>query len=162
MDAMDDKSTATVTDATSASHMRLELADLSYRRQTLLAQLGEAVFERTRANPAARENDEFLYAAIESIDQARIELQETLDRLQGTTAASAQATPLVCPSCGSSVLRGDLFCMACGVRLVSIKEAEETVVEDVPAAEAESIDEGAPEDQASSETLVPLEDLLQS
>ena len=166
MDAMDDKSTATTTDATSAAHLRLELADLSYRRQTLLAQLGEVVFKRTRSNPAARENDEFLYAAIESIDQARIELQETLDHLQGATAGTIQATPLVCPSCGSEVMRGDLFCMACGVRLVSVTEADEPttedVVEDAPAAEAEPIDEGAPEDQGSSEALVPLEDLLQS
>lgn len=166
MDAMDDKSTATTTDATSAAHLRLELADLSYRRQTLLAQLGEAVFGRMRSNPAARKNDEFLYAAIESIDQARIELQETLDHLQGATAGTIQATSLVCPSCGSEVMRGDLFCMACGVRLVSVTEADEPttedVVEDAPAAEAEPIDEGAPEDQGSSEALVPLEDLLQS
>lgn len=138
MDSMDHTSIVTSesmgesADVTSAARVRLELADLSRRRQTLMAQLGEAVFERTHTDALARKDDEFLYAAIESLDKTRIELQETLDRLReggAQDASMTSMTALTCPSCGSEVMRGDLFCMTCGIRLVETKQAEEVPVQ---------------------------------
>ncbi len=110
--------------------LKAQIADLGRSRNSLMAQLGESLYEETRTNDAFRNSREGLYASIENLDAQRAALQQELASVEqqmrptpviqpaaptGFVAGGAPAAR-ACSQCGSPMGSDDQFCFNCGAR----------------------------------------------
>lgn len=100
---------------TKAISLKAQIADLNRSRVSLMAQLGESLYEPTRALEEYRASREALYVSIEELDAQRIALQNELDSIERqANLATAPAPAVRCPKCGRGLSQGDAFCPGCG------------------------------------------------
>ncbi len=110
--------------------LKAQIADLGRSRNSLMAQLGESLYEETRTNDAFRNSRERLYASIENLDAQRAALQQELASVEqqmrptpviqpaAPTGFAAGGAPAAraCSQCGSPMGSDDQFCFNCGAR----------------------------------------------
>lgn len=116
--------------------LKAQIADLGRSRNSLMAQLGESLYEETRTNDVFRNSREGLYASIENLDAQRAALQQELASVEqqmrptpviqpaaptGFVAGGAPAAR-ACSQCGSLMGPDDQFCFNCGARYESPAE----------------------------------------
>lgn len=94
---------------------------LDERRNELMTQLGEALYERAR-NTSMRAGNERLFDGIEKIDSQRSALQLQLEELRRENEPQPVVDNEVCPRCGLPVAADDAFCINCGFKLEKAKE----------------------------------------
>ena len=74
--------------------LKAQIADLGRSRNSLMAQLGESLYEETRTNDAFRNSRERLYASIENLDAQRAALQQELASVE----QQMRPTPVIQPA----------------------------------------------------------------
>ena len=123
-----DKGTSAVSRTTKSAQLKMQVSDLNKRRREVAAQLGAALYEKTRNDATFREENEELYSAIEQIDAQCETLNTQIKSLEAPVPApmpvvTMGAPELKCPNCGEDIYAEDVFCCGCGTSVEEIKAA---------------------------------------
>lgn len=125
------KGMASVNRTGKSAKLKLQQSDLLKQRKELAAQLGASLYEATKNMPELVAGREGLFQGIANIDAQRAQIDAELARIDQEAQQAVQAATLyTCPTCGSTVHQGDMFCSGCGA-------PAEQIIAAAKAAEAE-------------------------
>jgi len=126
------KGVASAQKGTRTLGIKSQINDLNKQREKHLTELGASLYEENRNNPEVRGPREGIFAAIESVDAQKANLEAELATIeqQAQEAKQAQQAPagapmgaFPCPTCGRPSLPEDVFCPGCGTNLAALKAA---------------------------------------
>lgn len=106
----------TATNVASTAHLQIQMKELTHRRETLCAQIGDALLDRVRADGALSERFASTLSAIDAIDAEYESLHRQYEAVSAKRDPSTKAG-VTCPACGEPVSSIDNYCLHCGARL---------------------------------------------
>ena len=110
-------SNATTSAGRSVELMKLKskVKDINQERTRLAAQLGAALYEKTKDDAAFVSSFGSLYQGIEKLDAERSEINAQMAQIEREGQERAEARQMYeCPNCKSTFSSADAFCMGCG------------------------------------------------
>ncbi len=98
--------------------LKARMKEINQERTRLAAQLGAALYEKTKNDAAFVLGFENLYGEIGKLDSERLRVDAQISQIEreGRERAVARQT-YECPNCKSTFSSGDLFCSGCGKRV---------------------------------------------
>lgn len=113
--------------------LKFKLSEADRKRRDLMAQFGESLYEKARANSSLREGREAILDGIAALDAERAAIQAEMERVEKEAAEAKKAVPLTCSVCGGTLVAQARFCPTCGAMVYGPAQAQAAYTQAHPA-----------------------------